>query len=569
MNRILFRSIILFVVMRFIVHGQSVYVPVQHEVYDFLKRMEAHQLLVDYKDAAKPLSRIQIASALLTLEKHVDEMTRVERETYEFLKTEFNYEMLKISGDAEPSESRWHVYSHELTQGILNFDIDYSLSRSEIGGGITKYRSQGIKIQGYAYNDLGFYVNYVDNLESGAHIDYSRLNYRDLPQASWLSPTDMDYYNRIKTPQRGIVPSQLTGTNNLQFDEFNGQFSWQIGSVTLSFEKMNNVWGYGRNGTVILSDNAPSYPQIKLRIPLSKDIEFVYFHAELNSLVIDSALSYNIPYPTSAMSGNPGGTWFREVDVQKYMAAHMLEISLWHGVDFSIGESIVYSDRGPLLMYMIPIMIFKAGEHYNDNKDNCQLFGSLDLNVIRNIDLYLSLFIDELNTDHLFDPNLSHRQVAFTSGTRVFEFPLKNFDFTAEYTRVNPATYNHQYPSTTFTNNGFVLGNWMGQNADDLFFELGYIPFHALKVTAFSEVFRKGGTLPIADQYANDQGDWTFLFGPLHVERSVGMTAKYQPLRDIFVHFDGRLRTIEDEADPSQNRVHQFECTIGASLGLW
>lgn len=555
--------------MRLIVHAQSVYVPVQHEVYDFLKRMEARQLLVDYKDAAKPLSRIQIASALLTLEKHVDEMTRVERETYEFLKTEFNYEMLKISGDAEPSESRWHVYSHELTQGILNFDIDYSLSRSEIGGGITKYRSQGIKIQGYAYNDLGFYVNYVDNLESGAHIDYSRLNYRDLPQASWLSPTDMDYYNRIKTPQRGVVPSQLTGTNNLQFDEFNGQFSWQIGSVTLSFEKMNNVWGYGRNGTVILSDNAPSYPQIKLRIPLSKDIEFVYFHAELNSLVIDSALSYNIPYPTSAMSGNPGGTWFREVDVQKYMAAHMLEISLWHGVDFSIGESIVYSDRGPLLMYMIPIMIFKAGEHYNDNKDNCQLFGSLDLNVIRNIDLYLSLFIDELNTDHLFDPNLSHRQVAFTSGTRVFEFPLKNFDFTAEYTRVNPATYNHQYPSTTFTNNGFVLGNWMGQNADDLFFELGYIPFHALKVTAFSEVFRKGGTLPIADQYANDQGDWTFLFGPLHVERSVGMTAKYQPIRDIFVHFDGRLHTIQDEADPSQNRTHQFECTIGASLGLW
>jgi hypothetical protein len=109
----------------------------------------------------------------------------------------------------------------------------------------------------------------------------------------------------------------------------------------------------------------------------------------------------------------------------------------------------------------------------------------------------------------------------------------------------------------------------MGQNADDLFFELGYIPFHALKVTAFSEVFRKGGTLPIADQYANDQGDWTFLFGPLHVERSVGMTAKYQPIRDIFVHFDGRLHTIQDEADPSQNRTHQFECTIGASLGLW
>ena len=175
----------------------------------------------------------------------------MERETYEFLKTEFHYEIQKISGESEPEETRWHIYSHELTQGIMNLDIDYSLSESDIKSDFTQYRSQGIKIQGYVYNDLGFYINYADNLESGAHIEYSRLNTRDLPEAYWLSPADMDYYSRIKTPQRGVIPSQLTGTNNLQFDEFNGQFSWQIGHITLSLEKMNNIWGYGRNGTVI------------------------------------------------------------------------------------------------------------------------------------------------------------------------------------------------------------------------------------------------------------------------------------------------------------------------------
>ena len=34
--------------------AQSVYVPVGHESYDFLKRMEARELLADYKDAALP-----------------------------------------------------------------------------------------------------------------------------------------------------------------------------------------------------------------------------------------------------------------------------------------------------------------------------------------------------------------------------------------------------------------------------------------------------------------------------------------------------------------------------------
>jgi hypothetical protein len=352
-------------------------------------------------------------------------------------------------------------------------------------------------------------------------------------------------------------------SNNYQYDEVNAQFSWQIGAFTLSLEKMNNVWGYGRMNNVIFSDNTPSYPQFKMRVPFSKDIDFIYFHGELNSNVIDSTNSYTVTY------FNPAFSKFREVDHVKYIAAHQIEISLWRGVDFSIGESVVYSDKGPLLMYLIPIMFFKAGEHYNNDKDNCQLFGSLDLNVIKNVNAYLSLFIDELNTDKLFDPNLSHRQVAFTTGIRVFDLPSTNIDMTIEYSRVNPATYNHEYPSTTFTNNGFCLGSWMGQNSDDLFLEIGLSPIHALRFTMFSEVYRKGGILPLADQYSDYQGYWTFLFGPLHVERSTGLTLQYQPIRDIFVHFNGRVRTIKDEDDPSQNRSHQLECTIGASLGLW
>lgn len=563
MNRILFRTITLVIVMRFILHAQSVYVPVQHEVYDFLKRMEAHQLLVDYKDAAKPLSRMQIASAFITLEKHVDEMTRVERETYEFLKTEFNYEILKISGDAEPSETRWHIFSHELDQGILNFDIDYSQTRTSTGKQVTSDRAQGFKTYGYVFNNVGFYFNIDDNLEKGDNLNYSRMNDRQLDNVGFSSSLDRDYYKRVKTPLRGIIPSEGVQSNNYQYDEVNAQFSWQIGAFTLSLEKMNNVWGYGRMNNVIFSDNTPSYPQIKMRVPFSKDIDFIYFHGELNSNVIDSTNSYTVTY------FNPAFSKFREVDHVKYIAAHQIEISLWRGVDFSIGESVVYSDKGPLLMYLIPIMFFKAGEHYNNDKDNCQLFGSLDLNVIKNVNAYLSLFIDELNTDKLFDPNLSHRQVAFTTGIRVFDLPSTNIDMTIEYSRVNPATYNHEYPSTTFTNNGFCLGSWMGQNSDDLFLEIGLSPIHALRFTMFSEVYRKGGILPLADQYSDYQGYWTFLFGPLHVERSTGLTLQYQPIRDIFVHFNGRVRTIKDEDDPSQNRSHQLECTIGASLGLW
>jgi hypothetical protein len=106
--------------------------------------MEARQLLVDYKDAAKPLARIEIAKALRKLEASTSLMTRVERETYEFLTTEFKYELLKLEGDQEPSEVRWHLLSGSITEGIINLDINYRYSLSFLKDDRTNVRTQGI-----------------------------------------------------------------------------------------------------------------------------------------------------------------------------------------------------------------------------------------------------------------------------------------------------------------------------------------------------------------------------------------------------------------------------------------
>lgn len=561
------KNIFLIMSIIFIFYGQlnsqSVYIPLQHEIYDFLKRMESKHLLEDIRDAALPFSRIQAAKYLIGLENKVDGMTKVERETYEFLTTEFKYEILKILGDEEPSEIRWHVYSHELTNGIINFDINYSVSKMFSGKNSNYYRSQGFKTYGYVYNDIGFYFNIVDNLERGDNIDYGRLSDIRIDACPFLTEQDKEYYKRIKSPLRGVVLSQLNNKNQYQYDEIDATLSWQTGDFIFSLEKINNYWGYGRRGSVVLSDNAPSYPQIKMQVPLSKNISFIYFHGELNSNIVDSARTYRIIYD------NPSYTKYRIVEHNKYIAAHQIEFSIWNGVDLALGESIIYSNRGPLFIYLIPVMFFKAAEHYNEDKDNCQIFGSLDLNLIKGVNYYLTLFIDEINTDKIFDGHLSRRQVAFTSGIKIFDIPARNIDFTMEYTRINPAVYNHSVPALTFENNGSFLGNWMGQNSDNIFWELGLMPKHGLRFSIYGEVFRKGGILPIADQYSENQGQKSFLFGPFHEERSIGFTAKYQPLRDLFIDIKGRFHKIKDEINISKNQPSKFEFSVGARLGLW
>jgi hypothetical protein len=523
--------------------SQDIYLTPSHEVYDFLKRMEAKRLLVDYKDAAKPLSRMVLAQMLKTLETHVQEMTRVEQETYAFLSTEFKYELLKLSGDSEPTEIRWHLLSTEVTKGILNFDINYRQGRSYTKGEENKYRTQGIKLYGYAFDEIGFYFNWVDSRESGKNINLDRQN----------------------TPEPGIILNGGVITpdySTIDHNENDVQFTWHTGSFTFSLEKNVNVWGYGKNGNVILSNKAPSYPQIKMRVPLSKNIDFIYFHGELNSNELDSSRSY-FYYPHLTNDS------LRRVDKQKYIAAHMIDISLFKGVELSIGESVIYSDRGPLLIYLIPISMFKAAEWYNGDKDNVQLFGSLDLNVIKNVNMYFSLFIDELNTDKLFDPDKSHRQLAFTAGFHFYEIPTTNFDLTTEYTRANPYVYNHKFSATTFTNNGYDLGDWIGQNADDLYLELGYTPMHALRLSVFSEVYRKGAKGSILDQYSEDQGKKPFLFDLQYEERSFGLIGRYQPVRDVFIDFRAKVRKIKDTPSPNLNQNNQVEFYVSAGVGLW
>ncbi|MBI3003857.1 MAG: hypothetical protein HYY49_00390 [Ignavibacteriales bacterium] len=518
--------------------SQSIYLPATHEVYPFLKRMEAKGLLTNYRDAALPLSRRDIARKLLTLEEKSDSMTGVERAEYSFLKEEFQYERSSLLGDAEPSEIRWHLLSQALTGGILNLDLDYTLRQHYMGPDKSSFRGQGLKIYGYAFEDVGFYFNWIDYRERGTGLNPAKAH----------------------TADPGVVIQKNIG-DVIEYNNIDAQLTLRLGGFEFSLEKTKNLWGYGRNGRVILSDKAPSYPQIKMRVPLSDNIDFVYFHAELNSDVLDSIRSY---YTYSSSLSN----FFRPVNRLKYLAAHQIEFSPWEGVDISLGESVVYSDRGPLLLYLIPVMFFKAGELYNRDTDNTQVFGSLDLNVVQNVNMYFSLFIDEINTDDFFDVNKSRKQVGITAGFQTFDAFLENLEFTAEYSRVNPWAYSHRFTAANFTNNSYDLGHWIGQNADNLYFELGYSFSRALKLSAFSEVYRKGDRKDVAIQYQAIALE--FLYGPYyHEERTFGIFGRYQPLRDLFIDFKLRRWTVGDNMFPSLIRDKQLDVQIGASLGVW
>jgi hypothetical protein len=231
------------------------------------------------------------------------------------------------------------------------------------------------------------------------------------------------------------------------------------------------------------------------------------------------------------------------------MAAQMLEASVANGVNVVVGESEIYGSRGPELIYLIPVMFYFAAEHYNNDQDNKQVFGTVDINNVKNFNFYASLFIDEIQTGEIFNTAQQRNQIGVTLGTRAYDLLFPNTDMLIEYTRTNPWVYNHKYPDATYQSHDFDLGDWIGQNADDLYLEANYRPCRDLKVGLAFESLRKGAMDSTKFQYMLPTPP--FLYGPVIKKQSFGVTAQYEIVRDMFVNFHALLsRYTQQKAVP-------------------
>ena len=483
--------------------SQTVYEPVTDDIYHFLDRMEAMEVITGYRDVVKPMSREVLAGFLIQIDASSSSLSNVDRDQLTFYKEEY-YQELQRLGYKNLTEERWHVYKYQSDPATINLDLVGRYTyHSRADGKDTKVRSTGAMAYGNVGKDLGAYFYFKDNHESG----------------SYLNP------NRVLTPIPAEVPSIIQGTEYFEYTTIEAQINVDWGFLTLTVEKDHNQWGTGENGTIILSDKAPSYPQIKIHAKLGKDIDFTYLHGWLYSGLIDSARSY---YP----AGLPKTEYYyRRIYIQKYIAAHMIEMTPWKGIDLSLGESEIYGGRNPELLYLIPIMFFKGAEHYMGDEDNAQLFLNADLNVIKNYNFYLSLFVDEISVANFYKTDKQHNQLAFTVGTKAYDTFIPNSEFIIEYTRLNPWVYNHKYPDATFQSHSVDLGHWLGQNGDMLFTKFSYQPERDLKVGFQFESIRKGGKESTEHQYELPSPE--FLYGPLMKSQSFGITARYEPFRGL------------------------------------
>ncbi len=249
------------------------------------------------------------------------------------------------------------------------------------------------------------------------------------------------------------------------YSEMRGGFfySWKWGRIGLVKDHVQ--WGDNYNGSTILSGRNPSFPMIQLQMKPFKWIDFQYFHGWLVSEVIDSSTSYY---------SQPGR--YRGIYQPKYMAANMLTIIPWKKFHISLGNSIIYSDKSLMPVYLIPILFYKSVDHtinHGISNENSQMFLNISTRNLKHMHFYTTLFIDEFSIRRISDKN-RYNFFAMRWGAGINNWPLKNLSFTGEYTQVFPIVYKHNIPSLTYASNQYNLGYYSGDNSTDLNITLGY-----------------------------------------------------------------------------------------------
>ncbi|RZL12848.1 MAG: hypothetical protein EOO89_18785 [Pedobacter sp.] len=192
-------------------------------------------------------------------------------------------------------------------------------------------------------------------------------------------------------------------------------------------------------------------------------------------------------------------------------------------------------------------------------------FQASSRNHVKNTHFYATLFIDEIRTTTIFDPEKSRNQLGFNIGASVTDLGVKYLTLGAEYTRINPFVYQNFIPAEDYTNHGYPLGDWMGANADRLIGYIKYTPIPRLKTTLLVQNTRKGDPGSLLDQYFAEPQP-KFLDSYIFQQTTFQLKLSYEWLNNLY--FEGMIQTQNEKYVSTIPDRNFKEVRIGMKVGI-
>lgn len=517
------------------------------DVYVFLKHLRQRGILRGFNDNVLPLARKEIAALLLTADSSLV-LTSTEREILYDYKTEFAFDIASLGAPVSqplPRTLFMDAFSNEpLTdkaQEFFSYDREkylYTWQAADSGRttvfsdlltSVETRRIQTVNTSApLTLFDLG--LNLRGTLKGRVGYSFRATNgvlFGDKTIA--LTDPSLRQIYKLNEP---------TATN---FDLTEAVVKVDADVLNVEIARQTLLIGTGESSRIILSDNAPPLDFIRLWTDIGR-FRYTFIHASLLG-----------PY-TFVVDSLSGGV--REY-TPKFFVLHRFDFFIGDMSDpwlrLGLTETVVYGNRGAELTYLNPLIFLKSAEHSLWDRDNSALTFDAKVFLFRNVELYTTLFIDDIQLGSLGTTS-SRSKFVFNLGGNV---SLPQLDLTLEYTCIDPYAYTHRLPYNTYTNSGFGLGHFLPPNSDEFFFRARWFALRRLTLTAEVSRTRHGdnvidpATGAVLRNVGGDfnlgfdaSGQKEFLDGVLTETLAARLNARYEPFKNILLVAAYELRRI-------------------------
>lgn len=527
-NKIKYFTLLL-VLLTSIVYPQAEYIPSDHNIYEFLNRLDSYHIIHGFNDIERPITRRETAGYLSIILSHEQELSPIDRRIlYDYL-SEFEFEL----------------------KGTMTG------SKRVFGGGYKFFDQR----ESYLYyssdtSGSGIFVNFSGALQ---HIPY--YNYDD---KKYLNATFLEYGGILRGTILNRFGFYLSGTNGkvwgdrnpaltlneLRFnykyntdprlhtaidyiDNTEGHFSIDFENVRFKIGRDYKQIGFGQIN-YILGNNIPRFDYISLDLKY-RIFSFSYFHGKLLGNMISSR--------TDSIQGA-----LKDI-ADKFMVYHRLGLDFSNHFAMGAGELVIYGNRSVDFSYLNPFNFYKSVEHSNQDRDNSMMFLDISNNSIKGLKFVGAVLLDDIDFGKVgsgwFGNQLLYNLSIYSANLN----PVLPVDIGLQYIRVEPYVFTHRIHNNSFSNNGFGLAAPIKPNSEIYAFRINYRPLHRLFMNLEFTYMKHGANLK--DSNGNvirnvggdvlighrefDPVNAAFLDGFREYYRNVTLEAVFEPYNNYFI----------------------------------
>jgi len=384
-------------------------IPVDNWAYDAIQQLQTRGYLLDLSPGFKPYRRTEVAEALQKLEKSADisKLPQPDQWLIGKLKKEFSYEMNLLNAKQENPDT--------------------------------------------SFTDMRFSEEAFLNLAKG---DYKTFKYADKVEfrPTLRSEFGFDIGNHFLLYTDATVDQTLnddtlyTGSKKFGLRALHQQAYLQYSDkyIDFTFGRDYLSWGYGNNGTTLISTTPGAFDMASLFIKTGV-LKFNWFVAQLNpdSLFTRDTTDYTRLWPTG-----PTPNTSQPPIANRYFTGSRVEFNIADKVFLGVYQAATFGGQNvPIDLELINPVRTTYETEANSNKDPNTFIGA-DVSVFwpRDLNFYGDLMIDDWQVDHKVITDLKPDVYAFDLGVKasniLSRFGVSGTDANLQFSMVRNRVYN-------------------------------------------------------------------------------------------------------------------------------